>query len=277
MDHIRGSGDPRHSDRGHGPLEEEIGNASGSAAAIYRKARLTFAELRGAWDAVSPSRRRRYALRLLGLTLFVGVIALVIPGRKASGLRYLIAQREVASGSPVTNLHFGIVAQSETEGPVYPDTITDQDIHLLKGSLVNLPLRRGELLRRSHLKAAPHPKSMAEQIPLGSRAYLLENTSAAKVKAGDRVDITFLAADRGGGIVNLGEDVLVLDSDGQRELTLALTLDDLEGVELAKSRGQIGVVMRNPRDTKRKPGRRRARFSGKRPDGIQIIHEGGEG
>jgi len=184
----------------------------------------------------------------------------------------------VPSGVPVTSLHFGMVAGSEAAGELPLDAVTDQELHLVKGSLVNLPLRRGDLLRRGHLKAEPTPKSLAERIPLGSRAYLLESPAAGKVRAGDRIDLNFVETTNPANVFSLGENLLVLDTNRRDEMTLAVSSEDLETIELSRSRGRINVVVRNPEDSRRGRGGRKPRFaaSAKKRTTIPILYEGDE-
>ncbi len=256
-------------DSGDRRMETDSRGPTKRAAALYRT---TLLKLTGV-----PAKRRRQALRTAGLVLVASVAYALTPAREANGPRFLIAQRDVPSGVPVTSLHFGMVPASQA-GSAAADTVSDQELHLLKGSLVNLPLRRGELLRRGHLKAPSSPKSLAERIPLGSRAYLLEDVAAAKVRPGDRIDLNFVESGNPAKVFTLGDDLLVLDTNQRDEMTLAVSMEDLETIELARSRGRMAVVVRNPRDTHRGTRARRPRFAkaAAKPARITIIHEGEE-
>ncbi len=180
-------------------------------------------------------------------------------------------------------LFFGMAKESSLKEPFSDDMITDQDLHLFKGAVINLPLRRGDILRRNHLMIVAPPKRVSERIPLGSRAYLLENSAASRLHAGERVDLSFIPTSSPETVMLLAEDALVLEAQGRDELTLALTLEEMESVELARSQGRIGVALRNPTEvrgkgTKKAWSRLRQRRSRTGPDPLRIpvFHEGGE-
>ena len=217
---------------------------------------------------LAPSQKRRILWGLSALLVFALTFFSLRRGASLGRPHLLIANRDVPAGAAINTFFFGLATAEQLTGPTPPDAVSDQELHLLKGTLVNLPIRQGDLLRRSHLRLADPPKRISEQIPLGSRAYLLEVAYGASVKPGDRVDVILSRAT--GGAVVAAENLLVLDAFQGREITLAVTVPELETLELARGNGSFSVVLRNPKDKQR--GQRLFRKTRGRP--IPIFHEG---
>ncbi len=217
-------------------------------------------------------RNRRLVWGAAFTLIFAGVF-FSLRAEKEHGLsrRLLIADRDVPAGSPVTSFFFGMMREVVSGEPTPSDAVSDQELHLLKGTLVNLPIRRGEILRRSHLKLADPPKRMSEQIPLGSRAYLLEvHSGITSVKPGDKVDV--LVSSASSARLTVVENIVVLEVHGDRDLTLAVTVAEMENLELARGQGTFGVVLRNPKDSRKGSGRFQRVIPGK--PSIPVFYEG---
>lgn len=217
----------------------------------------------------STTQKRRLVWAVTALAVFIVTLISLRPQPQTSRPQFLVANRDVPSGAPLHSFFFGLARPDQITGGIPSDAVSDQELHLLKGTLVNLPIRQGDLLRRSHLRLAEPPKRISEQIPLGSRAYLIEvSAGATGVKSGDRIDV--ILSRPSAGAVTVAENLLVLESFEGREITVAVTVPELETLELARGNGTFGAVLRNPRDRQR--GQRLNRKVSHRP--IPIFHEG---
>ncbi len=107
------------------------------------------------------------------------------------------------------------------------------------------------------------------RLPTGKLAYVLENEAAIPLRAGDVIDL-YSSAPTLDGIFPL-EGIEVIDAQFRLRPIVALTPEQVRGVELARQSGGLQVVLRNKGDGLTL--RRKARAPS-RPAAIQVW-EGG--
>lgn len=147
--------------------------------------------------------------------------------------------------------------------------------------LIGLPLaqsvRTGEAVLRTDLSIlSDQQRTLSADIPAGKRAVSIfaqaESTFGGLVRPGDRVDVLLTVGDHrepnSGRAVVLAQNLLVLsvgrgtarqwDDDRERpredptaQVSLEVDLQDAQRLVLARSGGQLRLVLRNPNDASR--------------------------
>ena len=191
------------------------------------------------------------AIALLG-TL---VISIHSGGREGSesGPQVLVAQRDMAVGTPVLPLDFRYESRTGQEGAV-----TDQQWHKLRGAVLRRSLSSGDALLWRDLTVV-HGKNLrlGERVPQGRRAYGIRPANELDVFPGDWVDI--LEAPRNGVARPLFDSVKILQVariHGEFSVTIAVTSHDIAVLEKAEQRGKLLIALQNPKELRNGPQRR---------------------
>jgi pilus assembly protein CpaB len=213
--------------------------------------------------------------------LMIGVVALALglfvssavysklgakgPGTPMPGVDVLVAAKDLAVGSKITNedLKFAHIPQ----GSVPANAMRQKTDALERG--VVLPISAGEFILPSKLAADKAGAGLPALIPPGMRAMSVRVNEVVSVAGfvlpGTRVDVLLTGKPVGGNddqTTTVLENVAVLatgqklerNSAGDPENTPVITLlvspDDAQKLTLASTQGKIQLSLRNPLDTK---------------------------
>lgn len=176
------------------------------------------------------------------------------PNFSITARRYLVLRRALLAGHPVALSDFTYRPEGEWSRSLREGTLTDQDLHLLKGAAVREAQARGSTLTLEDLILSPAVSGLGAAVPRGLRAYRLEAEGMPQLRYRDRVDIFRRPGKPEQFPELLAEAVLVLQSMVESHWVLvAVSRAQMDQLEKARHHGALGVVLRNPEEFQLSP------------------------
>jgi pilus assembly protein CpaB len=219
-----------------------------------------------------------------GLGAFVGMKMLTKPKvvisqeAQSATTKVLVARSDIGLGSLTTEASFRWQEYPENAVPQGAITCKSSSCSMREyaGSIARAPMMREELITRSKLVKAGEGGVLASILPQGSRAMAVqirdEHLAAGKlILPNDHVDVILIRRLRGkGGDEHVSDTILknikvlavgqrIEVKDGQKNIdgntaTLEVTPMQAEQLALAKSMGEITLVLRSIADFKDEKG-----------------------
>lgn len=194
-------------------------------------------------------RNRPWVLPLLLSVVVGGTVFFEIFLRKERSIReprYLIVTRDLKMGHPlsVIDFHFGYLAGAKA------GTLTDQDLHLLKGAYLAKNLSKNSPLMLDSIHLSPSITGLGVSIPKGLRAYTIEISDSIEVGPGDRVDIYSSPNSVLPGVLVSGALVLYSTSKGNDRFIVIVSVHprEISVLEKALKWGKLKITLRHPED-----------------------------
>lgn len=218
--------------------------------------------------------RTRTALIAATLAMAVGVVALVLYQERfeaeASGgelIAVVVAAQDLPLGTVLTTDVLGV--RDVPEAYREPRHIPAADVERVLGLRISSAVHANESLLWTDIANAEQRRDLSALVQEGRRAFALRTDPASHfgglLRPGDRVDVLLTTErDQAHETAAIAQNVLVLAtgrdtgsrsassaSGGLREadlVTLSVTLEQSQTLALARERGTVSLVLRNPND-----------------------------
>ena len=214
-------------------------------------------------------------------SLGVCALILLVEGREHldrhffEKVRVIAAKRDLAPGTKLTphDLTITLVEKADWNKKIFFD---ENLLHQVLGKEIVVSLSKGKPLTKQNLEDTFWPV-FSKKIPKGYRAYPLTISQMLPLEAGDRVDILGVGPNRPDSEGELIVNRLVLGMKVEGDLSqilLAVLPLEVPRLQSAEKRGELRVLLRNPKDQEdSQPPQKRAHHPAKSNGKIEVWEE----